>query len=56
MIVVKATQYKVGPEQQFLHDKSSCGSVVEHYVSSAKVVGSIPREYTYWNALQVALD
>ncbi len=27
---------------------SSCGSVVEHCVSSAKVVGSIPREHTYW--------
>ncbi len=26
----------------------SCGSVVEHCVSSAKVVGSIPREHTYW--------
>ncbi len=25
----------------------SCGSVVEHCVSSARVVGSIPREYTY---------
>ncbi len=27
--------------------KCSCGSVVEHCVSSAKVVGSIPREHTY---------
>ncbi len=26
----------------------SCGSVVEHYVSSTKVVGLIPREHTYW--------
>ncbi len=26
----------------------SCGSVVEHCVSSAKVVGSIPREHIYW--------
>ncbi len=26
----------------------SCGSVVEHCVSSAKVVGSIPREHMYW--------
>ncbi len=26
----------------------SCGSVVEHSVSSAKVVGSIPREHMYW--------
>ncbi len=26
----------------------SCGSVVKHCVSSAKVVGSIPREHTYW--------
>ncbi len=25
----------------------SCGSVVEHCVNSAKVVGSIPREHTY---------
>ncbi len=25
----------------------SCGSVVEHCVSSAKAVGSIPREHTY---------
>ncbi len=25
----------------------SCGSVVEHCVSSAKVVGSIPREHMY---------
>ncbi len=25
-----------------------CGSVVEHCVSSAKVVGSIPREHIYW--------
>ncbi len=30
-----------------LHD-CSCGSVVEHCVSSAKVVGSIPREHMYW--------
>ncbi len=35
---------------------------LEHCISSAKVVGSIPREHTYWqymynlNALQVALD
>ncbi len=36
---------------------------LEHCVSSAKVVGSIPREHMYWqkkmynlNALQVALD
>ncbi len=28
-------------------DMCSCGSVVEHCVSSAKVVGSIPREHTY---------
>ncbi len=28
--------------------KCSCGSVVEHCVSSAKVVGSIPREHMYW--------
>ncbi len=27
--------------------KCSCGSVVEHCVSSTKVVGSIPREHTY---------
>ncbi len=26
----------------------SCGSVVEHCVSGLKVVGSIPREHTYW--------
>ncbi len=26
----------------------SCGSVVEHCVSSTKDVGSIPREHTYW--------
>ncbi len=26
----------------------SCGSVVEHCVCSAKVVGLIPREHTYW--------
>ncbi len=26
----------------------SCGSVIEQCVSSAKVVGSIPREHTYW--------
>ncbi len=26
----------------------SCGSVVEHCVSSAKVVGSTPRKHTYW--------
>ncbi len=25
-----------------------CGSVVEHCVSSAKVVGSIPRKHMYW--------
>ncbi len=24
------------------------GSVVEHSISSAKVVGSIPRKHTYW--------
>ncbi len=42
--------------------KCSCGSVVEHCVSSAKVVGLIPREQSYWqkmyslNVLQVALD
>ncbi len=28
--------------------KCSCGSVVEHCVSSVKVVGSIPREHMYW--------
>ncbi len=28
-------------------EKYSFGSVVEHCVSSAKVVGSIPREHTY---------
>ncbi len=28
--------------------RCSCGSVVEHCVSSAKVVGSIPREHMYW--------
>ncbi len=28
--------------------KCSCGSVVKHCVSSAKVVGSIPREHMYW--------
>ncbi len=27
---------------------SSCGSVVEHCVSSAKAVGSITREHMYW--------
>ncbi len=27
--------------------KCSCGSVIEHCVSSTKVVGSIPREHTY---------
>ncbi len=26
----------------------SCGSVVEHCIMSANVVGSIPREHTYW--------
>ncbi len=26
----------------------SCGSVVEHYVSNAKVMGSIPSEHMYW--------
>ncbi len=26
----------------------SCGSVVEHCVSSVKVVGSFPREHMYW--------
>ncbi len=30
---------------------SSCGSVVEHCVSGAKVVGSIPREHTYWQKM-----
>ncbi len=30
-----------------LYPSCSCGSVVEHCVSSAKVVGSIPREHTY---------
>ncbi len=25
-----------------------CDSVVEHCISSAKVVGSIPRKHTYW--------
>ncbi len=34
---------KVGPILP--HLKFSCGSVVEHCVSSAKVVGSIPREH-----------
>ncbi len=28
--------------------RCSCGSVVEHCVSSAKVVGSIPENNTYW--------
>ncbi len=31
-----------------LKQECSCGSGVEHCVSSAKVVGSIPREHTYW--------
>ncbi len=31
----------------------SCGSVVEHCVSSAKVVGSIPREHMYWQKKNV---
>ncbi len=26
----------------------SCGSMVEHCINSAKVVGSIPRQHTYW--------
>ncbi len=29
----------------------SCGSLVEHCVSSAKVVGSIPREHIYWQKM-----
>ncbi len=28
--------------------ESVCGSVVEHCISSAKVVGLIPREHMYW--------
>ncbi len=34
--------------------KCSCGSVVEHCISSAKVVGSIPREHTYWQKKCIA--
>ncbi len=36
--VMKVTEYV---------SECSCGSVVEHCVSSSKVVGSIPREHTY---------
>ncbi len=32
----------------------SCGSVVEHYVSRANVVGSISREHTYWQYICIA--
>ncbi len=34
--------------QMLMRKACFCGSVVEHCVSSAKVVGSIPREHTYW--------
>ncbi len=34
----------------------SCGSVVEHCVSSAKVVGSIPREHTFTLAFMHLAD
>ncbi len=36
----------VSSEDGEIHSHS-CGSVVEHCVSSATVVGSIPREHTY---------
>ncbi len=35
----------------FIVLKCSRGSVVEHCVCSAKVVGSIPREHTYWQKM-----
>ncbi len=31
----------------------ACGSVVEHCVSTAKVVGSIPREHTHCKSLWI---
>ncbi len=34
----------------------SCGSVVEHCVSSAKVVCLIPREHTYWQKKMYCLN
>ncbi len=43
--------YKTLISTVFCHGEKqqcSCGSVVEHCVSNAKVVGSIPREHTYW--------
>ncbi len=39
---------KAGWIYAFMFFTCSCGSVVEHCVSNAKVVGSIPREHTYW--------
>ncbi len=40
-------KYSTGPSPLSIY-QYPCGSVVEHCVSSAKVVGSIPREHTYW--------
>ncbi len=34
----------------------SCGSVVEHCLSSAKVVGSIPREHTHTDKKMYSLN
>ncbi len=39
---------KAGWIYAFMFFTCSCGTVVEHCVSSAKGVGSIPREHTYW--------
>ncbi len=43
------TQHNTTQHNTTQHNtQCSCGSVVEHCVSSTKVVGSIPREHMYW--------
>ncbi len=51
--VALGTNWKV-EELKWLENNSkscSCGSVVEHCVSNAKVVGSIPSEHMYWQKI-----
>ncbi len=47
LLRIHSVEYKA----QSRRNICSCGSVVEHGVSSAKVVGSIPREHTYWQKM-----
>ncbi len=47
LIKILWVKYKQVLGKYWTEQTCSCGSVVEHCVSSAKVVGSIPRKHTY---------